>query len=137
MSSILNVLSFQQQPNANYNCFNDYFGFNESLVKPMPLRYPDSLVLVAPGNQTPSFESPTSGSWKDQGGWKAVESPAKDSAVSEGGESVDDHQLYTPATSPPSTVASPPSVASVKKGNGKRNKVQVRPVRLPCLKVGC
>ena len=106
-------------------------------MKPMPLRYPDSLVLGAPGNQTPSFESPTSGSWKDQGGWKAVESPAKDSAVSEGGESVEDHQLYTPATSPPSTVASPPSVASVKKGNGKRNKVQVRPVRLPCLKVGC
>ncbi|KAL5263666.1 hypothetical protein ACHWQZ_G008887 [Mnemiopsis leidyi] len=112
-----------QQPNANYNCFNDYFGFNESLVKPMPLRYPDSLVLGAPG--TPSFESPTSGCWKDQGGWKAVESPAKDSAVSEGGESVEEHQLYTPATSPPSTVASPPSLVTVKKGNGKRNKVQV------------
>jgi len=116
----------QQQPNSNsnYNCFNDYFGFNE-LVKPLPLRYPDSLVLGNQGNQTPAFESPPAGTWKDQGGWKAVESPAKDSAVSEGGESVEENQMYTPATSPPSTAATPPMVPTVKKNNGKRNKVQV------------
>ena len=95
-------------------------------MKPLPLRYPDSLVLGNQGNQTPAFESPPAGTWKDQGGWKAVESPAKDSAVSEGGESVEENQMYTPATSPPSTAATPPMVPTVKKNNGKRNKVQVR-----------
>jgi len=106
----------QQQPNSNYNCFNDYFGFNE-LVRPLPLRYPDALVLgsqPSQGNQTPTLDSPSCG------GWNTVESPAKDSAVSEGGESVEDNQLYTPATSPPSST--PPTLP--KKGSGKR-KVQV------------
>lgn len=111
----------QQQPNTNYSCFNDYFGFNE-LVKPLPLRYPDTLLI---GNQTPTLDCPSSAGWKD--GWKAVESPVKDNAVSEGAESVEDSQLYTPATSPPSSSTTPPSTvaSTVKKGNSKRSKAQV------------
>lgn len=87
--------------NSSYNCFNDYFSFNE-LVKPMPLRW---------GPETQAADP-----------WRAVqEGQTQDSAASETSEG----SSYTPSTSPQScpTPTTPPTIA--KKGNGKRSKPQV------------
>ena len=86
-------------------------------MKPLPLRYG--------GSQE---------GWQQEDGWKqgGESSPAQESGVvSEGGDSGEENQAYTPATSPPSNAATPPTagaatgVATVKKNGGKRNKSQV------------